>query len=65
MTALEQADNEPITWLLRLEMARQRADAAGITAAQQQLARLGVRVTYGPPATPPVTGRPPTNRRAS
>ena len=50
MTPLEQANNEPLTWLLQLEMARQRADAAKLVAAQVRLAELGIRVIYGNPS---------------
>jgi hypothetical protein len=36
----------PAYWMLRLEMARERGDAAAIALAQRELQRLGVRVIY-------------------
>jgi hypothetical protein len=36
----------PAYWMLRLEMARERGDAAAVASAERELQRLGVRVTY-------------------
>jgi hypothetical protein len=40
--------DDPLPWLLTLEMARQRGDFAQADAAKRELERLGVRVTYTP-----------------
>jgi hypothetical protein len=40
------AADDPLLWLLTLEMARQRGDFQKAAAAQKELSRLGVRVSY-------------------
>jgi len=38
--------DDPLAWMLTMEMARQRGDFPAAQAAKRELDRLGVRVTY-------------------
>jgi hypothetical protein len=42
------AADDPLPWLLTLEMARQRGDFEKAAVAKRELAKLGVKVTYSP-----------------
>jgi hypothetical protein len=51
-------EDDPLPWLLTLEIARQRGDFIKAATAQRELERLGVRVTYGNrPAQQPASVR--------
>jgi hypothetical protein len=41
--------NDPLPWLLTLEMSRQRGDFEKAAEAKKELAKLGVHVTYSSP----------------
>ena len=44
--AKAEAEQSPLVWMIELERAREGGDFERAAAAQRQLARLGVRVTY-------------------
>lgn len=44
---LAAAKQNPLTWMLTMESARQRGDFLAALAARQRLEQLGIRVTYG------------------
>jgi hypothetical protein len=46
---IQPAAEDPLPWLLTLEMARQRGDFTKANAAKKELSRLGIKVTYTPP----------------
>lgn len=39
--------DDPLPWLLTLEMSRQRGDFERAAPAKKELAKLGIRVSYG------------------
>jgi hypothetical protein len=45
----DQTVNWPVWWFVRLEAAVERGDHQAAAEAQRELARLGVRVSYGRP----------------
>jgi hypothetical protein len=50
-TNVQLPENDPLAWLLTLEMARQHGDFERAAEAKMQLARLGIKVIYSPPPT--------------
>jgi hypothetical protein len=52
MSTKQESQADPLALLLSLEFARQRADATTIKAAKEKLAKIGIRVIYGPPQNP-------------
>ena len=46
-------DNDPLVWLLLLERGRRTGDFELAARARRELARLGIRVSYGKPRRAP------------